>query len=113
MPKVRAITAFVRINHNDYQRQIAEALTVLRKARNEFQSAGYEVESLRVTTQPLGELVTGMHEEEALAFLKEFDQLSAKEDFIPNVGRHTSTSAALCNCLGFGSKNSAIVLGAV
>ena len=86
MPKVRAITAFVRINHNDYQRQIAEALTVLRKARNEFQSAGYEVESLRVTTQPLGELVTGMHEEEALAFLKEFDQLSAKEDFIPNVG---------------------------
>ena len=34
-------------------------------------------------------------------------------DFIPNVGRHTSTSAALCNCLGFGSKNSAIVLGAV
>jgi 3-oxoacyl-[acyl-carrier-protein] synthase II len=34
-------------------------------------------------------------------------------DFIPNVGRQTSTAAALCNCLGFGSKNSAIVLGAV
>jgi 3-oxoacyl-[acyl-carrier-protein] synthase II len=34
-------------------------------------------------------------------------------DFIPNVGRQASLSAALCNCLGFGSKNSAIVLGAV
>jgi 3-oxoacyl-[acyl-carrier-protein] synthase II len=34
-------------------------------------------------------------------------------DVIPNVGRAVSTSAALCNCLGFGSKNSAIVLGAV
>lgn len=34
-------------------------------------------------------------------------------DFIPNVGRYASTRAALCNCLGFGSKNSAIVLGAV
>jgi 3-oxoacyl-[acyl-carrier-protein] synthase II len=34
-------------------------------------------------------------------------------DFIPNVGRRASTGAALCNCLGFGSKNSAIVLGAV
>jgi 3-oxoacyl-[acyl-carrier-protein] synthase II len=34
-------------------------------------------------------------------------------DFIANVGRHASTSAALCNCLGFGSKNSAIVLGAI
>jgi 3-oxoacyl-[acyl-carrier-protein] synthase II len=33
-------------------------------------------------------------------------------DFIPNVGRPTRVAAALCNCLGFGSKNSAIVLGA-
>ena len=32
-------------------------------------------------------------------------------DFIPNVGRSAHISAALCNCLGFGSKNSAIVLG--
>ena len=34
-------------------------------------------------------------------------------DFIPNHGRAGSPAAALCNCLGFGSKNSAIVLGAV
>ena len=33
-------------------------------------------------------------------------------DFIPNRGRAASVGAALCNCLGFGSKNSAIVLGA-
>jgi 3-oxoacyl-[acyl-carrier-protein] synthase II len=32
-------------------------------------------------------------------------------DFIPNHGRTTEVQAALCNCLGFGSKNSAIVLG--
>ena len=32
-------------------------------------------------------------------------------DFIPNVGRAARPGAALCNCLGFGSKNSAIVLG--
>jgi 3-oxoacyl-[acyl-carrier-protein] synthase II len=32
-------------------------------------------------------------------------------DFIPNVGRAADFQAALCNCLGFGSKNSAIVLG--
>jgi 3-oxoacyl-[acyl-carrier-protein] synthase II len=34
-------------------------------------------------------------------------------DFIPNAGRAASPAAALCNCLGFGSKNSAVVLGAV
>ena len=34
-------------------------------------------------------------------------------DFIPNTGRAASPAAALCNCLGFGSKNSAIVLGSL
>jgi 3-oxoacyl-[acyl-carrier-protein] synthase II len=32
-------------------------------------------------------------------------------DVIPNEGRDAQATAALCNCLGFGSKNSAIVLG--
>ena len=32
-------------------------------------------------------------------------------DFIPNQGRAAEIDAALCNCLGFGSKNSAIVIG--
>ena len=32
-------------------------------------------------------------------------------DFIPNQGRAAAVEAALCNCLGFGSKNSALVLG--
>jgi 3-oxoacyl-[acyl-carrier-protein] synthase II len=32
-------------------------------------------------------------------------------DFIPLVARPARIEAALCNCLGFGSKNSAIVLG--
>lgn len=34
-------------------------------------------------------------------------------DYLPLEGRHARPPAALCNCLGFGSKNSAIVLGAV
>ena len=32
-------------------------------------------------------------------------------DFIPQVARRLTPAAALCNCLGFGSKNSALVLG--
>ena len=34
-------------------------------------------------------------------------------DFLPNRGRQAAPAAALCNCLGFGSKNSALVLGRV
>lgn len=34
-------------------------------------------------------------------------------DVIPNHGRRAEVEAALCNCLGFGSKNSALVIGRV
>jgi 3-oxoacyl-[acyl-carrier-protein] synthase II len=34
-------------------------------------------------------------------------------DFIPNQGRPAEIEAALCNCLGFGSKNSALIIGRV
>ena len=34
-------------------------------------------------------------------------------DYIPNQGRAAEIEAALCNCLGFGSKNSALVIGRV
>ena len=85
-PKVRAITGFVRLDRDQYQQQIADALVVLRKAKAEFAAAGYEVETLRLTTQPLGELVAGLPEDQALAFLGKLDALSLKEEFIPNVG---------------------------
>jgi len=85
-PKVRAITAFVRLQQATYAQQIAETLTVLRAAKDEFARQGYEVETIRIVTQPLAELVSGMSEAQALAFLKVFDDLSVKEDFLPSVG---------------------------
>jgi uncharacterized protein len=85
-PKVRAITGFVRLDRATYQNQIADALVVLRRVKAEFESRGYAVETLRLTTQPLAELVAGMSEEQALAFLAQLDELSVKENFLPNVG---------------------------
>jgi hypothetical protein len=85
-PKVRAITGFVRLDRATYQKQIVDALVVLRKVESEFESSGYEVETVRLTTQPLAELVAGMSEEQALAFLAQLDELSVKEKFLPNVG---------------------------
>ncbi|HEX6505212.1 MAG TPA: DUF711 family protein [Terriglobales bacterium] len=85
-PKVRAITGFVRLDRTTYQKQIADALVVLRRVKAEFESSGYEVETVRLTTQPLAELVAGMSEEQALTFLAQLDELSVKEKFLPNVG---------------------------
>jgi uncharacterized protein (UPF0210 family) len=85
-PKVRAITGFVRLDRETYQKQIVDALVVLRRVKAEFESSGYEVETVRLTTQPLAELVAGMPEDQALAFLTRLDQLSVRENFLPNVG---------------------------
>ena len=85
-PKVRAITGFVRLDRPTYRKQVTDTLVVLRRAKAEFESSGYEVETLRLTTQPLAELVSGLSEEKALAFLAQLDDLSVKENFLPNVG---------------------------
>jgi len=85
-PKVRAITAFVRIDRDHYQQQIADALTILRSAKAAYEKEGYEVETIRITTQPFSEYVSGMSDEQALTFLKVLDDLSVKEKFLPNVG---------------------------
>ena len=31
-------------------------------------------------------------------------------DYVPDVGRHAEIEHAVCNCIAFGSKNSALVL---
>jgi uncharacterized protein (UPF0210 family) len=59
---------------------------VLRRVKAEFESSGYAVETVRLTTQPVAELVAGISEEQALAFLGQLDELSVKENFLPNVG---------------------------
>ncbi|HEY0050127.1 MAG TPA: beta-ACP synthase, partial [Pyrinomonadaceae bacterium] len=34
-------------------------------------------------------------------------------DYVPNASRAAKVETALCNCIGFGSKNSALILGKV
>lgn len=85
-PNVRAITAFVRLDRTSFERQIADALVVLRAAEADFARRGYKTQTVRIVTQPLGELVAGQSDEEALRFLQAIDDISAREHFIPNVG---------------------------
>jgi uncharacterized protein len=85
-PKVRAITAFVRLDPATLDRQIADALAVLRNAKADFARQGYQTETIRIVTQPLGELIGGQSDDDALRLLKSLDDLSVKEGFIPGVG---------------------------
>src|SRR3984957_16225885 len=85
-PNVRAITAFVRLDPATLEGQIVDALNVLRAAERDFAQRGYKTETVRIVTQPLGELVSGQSDDDALRLLKAIDDLSAKENFIPSVG---------------------------
>ena len=85
-PKVRTITAFVRLDRALYKAQIADALRVLHTAKEEFTGAGYEVETLRISTQPFSAIVRGMSEFQSMNFFHDLDKLAQQQGFIVDVG---------------------------
>jgi len=85
-PKVRAVTAFIRLDRAQYKAQVQEALGMLRQAKAAFEQAGYEVQALRITTQPFPEYTRGMPPTDVLAFFREYDSLARKEGFDAAIG---------------------------
>jgi uncharacterized protein (UPF0210 family) len=85
-PKVRTITAFIRLDTNQYKQQVADTLTMLRNAKARFELAGYEVQTIRVSTQPFPEYTRGMSKQAILAFFHDLDNLAKQEGFIAGIG---------------------------
>jgi uncharacterized protein (UPF0210 family) len=85
-PKVRTITAFIRLDTNIYKQQIADSVTMLRNAKARFELAGYEVETIRISTQPFPEYTRGMSKQATLAFFHDLDNLAKQEGFIASIG---------------------------
>lgn len=85
-PKVRTVTAFVKVDRTKYRAQVAETLSFLRAAKAAYAKAGYEVQTLRITTQPFYEVTSGLTEEEALRFWRDYDALMEKEGLDAAIG---------------------------
>jgi hypothetical protein len=86
-PKVRAITAFVRIERATYKQQIDDALKMLRPAKAAMERGGYEVQTIRIVTQDFPQYTSALTRAQAVAFLTELQALATKEDFALNIGR--------------------------
>lgn len=84
--KIRAITAFVNIDRTQYQQQIADAVKMLKYARTIFESRGFEVQTIRIATQPFPEYTKGMTAEQVVAFFKDYDLLATKDGFSASIG---------------------------
>ena len=72
-PKIRAITAFVRIDGSQSLQPVQDALPFLRRAKDTFEKAGYQVQTIRITTQPFVQYSGGRSTKENLAFFKSLD----------------------------------------
>jgi hypothetical protein len=85
-PKVRAITAFIKIDPAHIDVQVTEAVAFLNAAREEYKSAGFDVETIRVVPQPLAAYTRGLKQADALALLRHYGELAVKLGFTPNMG---------------------------
>src|SRR5216684_4050281 len=85
-PKIRAITAFINLDRVRYKEQVADALKMLRRAQTTFESRGYQVQTIRIATQPFPEYTKGLTKEQAIAFFKQYDALAEKEKFAASIG---------------------------
>jgi uncharacterized protein len=85
-PRIRTITAFINLDPAQYKQQVAETLEMLRRAKTIFESRGYQVQTLRIATQPFPEYTKGMGAERAIAFFKAYDALAEKEKFAAGIG---------------------------
>src|SRR5262249_49088789 len=85
-PKIRTVTAFLNLDRAQYKEQIADTLGMLRRAKTIFESRGYEVETIRIATQPFPQYTTGLTPAETIAFFKDYDRLAEKENFAAGIG---------------------------
>jgi hypothetical protein len=85
-PKVRAITAFIDIDARSYAAQIEDTVHFLNTAREVYQKAGFEVETIRIVTQPFPRYTKDMSRAGALAFFEKINALAARLKFSPNIG---------------------------
>ena len=85
-PKIRSITAFIRLDPSQYKEQFSETLTMLRKAKARYELAGYEVQTIRVTTQPFTEYTKGKSNKEVLDFFHQVDEIGKRENILIGIG---------------------------
>jgi uncharacterized protein (UPF0210 family) len=85
-PKVRAVTGFITVDAKSYPSQFEEAAKFLSQVRETIQAAGYEVQGIRITTQPFPDYTRGLSRAEALKVLRGISELAGKQHFAVSVG---------------------------
>jgi len=85
-PRIRTITAFVNLDRNQYEQQFTDAIALLHRAKTTFESRGYQVQTLRVATQPFGDYTKDISDAEAIALFVKIDAIADKNKLMVAIG---------------------------
>jgi uncharacterized protein len=116
-PRIRAITAFIEVDQNNYAAKLAEAQKFLASAKDALNKAGFEGGGARITTQPFPAYTKGMKHEDALALMRKMRELATMGRFTLCIGPammhdadDTAPVALLADVLAEGSINGNIII---
>ncbi len=85
-PRIRAVTAFIEIDANNYAAKVEEAQKFLGRAREALNAAGFEGAGGRITTQPFPAYTNGMKREDAVALIRKLREAASKGRNGLNIG---------------------------
>jgi len=85
-PRIRAVTAFIEIDRNNYAAKVEEAQKFLSRAKEALNGAGFEGAGGRITTQPFPAYTRGMKREEAVALIRGLREAASKGRSGLNIG---------------------------
>jgi hypothetical protein len=84
--KIRTVTAGVNLKNTSDLITVESAIGFLQKAKKKFEDEGFEIQTLRIATQPLPEYLNGKTRSEALADLKKIDEVVAAKSVLLSIG---------------------------
>src|SRR5579862_4003610 len=85
-PRIRAVTAFITIDRNNYATQIEETQKFLAGAKDALNRAGFEGAGGRITTQPFPEYTKGLAHDDAIALIRKIREAASKGRNGLNIG---------------------------
>ena len=84
--RIRTITAGVNLDSTTDLKTIESAIEFLQKARKKYEDQGYEIQTVRIATQPFSQYLNGKSRVDAIADLKRIDDLLSSKNVILSIG---------------------------
>ena len=84
--RIRTITAGVNLDSPGDMKTIESAIEFLQHARKKYEDEGYEIQTVRIATQPFSQYLGGKSRVDAIADLKRIDEVLSEKNVILSIG---------------------------